>query len=335
MRFGHASAVIGYDLYIHGGAQLDNSSSYIVYDDLYKLDCETWTWYKFEHPEVERYLRAQSSTPLKNNHLIPSFGDSPLDRFQSYMCVSGKKLVIFGGHSIREDDNETEVVYTYPLDELSIFNTKLCAWTFTHADRDDTEDLNVSDMSVAMIHCRDKDRIFVVAARKPEQVPRANIGYETPENEQEKQKEESYFYWDLPHMVSSSSNSHTPKHESDDEHINANHDESDVRDNVIHKEDKSHSEYVCNNVETRAPNLTHHSDSVKDFFHQDPDMLSPTPAERKCFDEVEIFQSPPLSVSLGGSETPPEEEKRKENNSKSNKPHHKVDTCVVFIDLIE
>jgi hypothetical protein len=175
-------------LYIHGGAQLDNDSSYIVYDDLYKLDCDTWTWYKYEHPEVERYLRTQLPTPgalPQRKHLIATNGDSPYDRFQSFMCSFSNKLIIFGGHSIREDEDDNEILCSYPLDELCIFNTKRNSWTLLRAEtkRLDTNNMEeseedpitVSDMSVATLPLGSRGiRIFIIAGRKAAEVPRSN-----------------------------------------------------------------------------------------------------------------------------------------------------------------
>lgn len=186
--------MIGNNLYIHGGAQLDNDSSYIVYDDLYKLDCETWVWYKYEHPEVERYLRYQLPTPdgtTQRNHLIATSGDNPYDRFQAFMCSYGNKLIIFGGHSIREDDDDNEILCSYPIDELSIFNTKRQQWTVLRAatrhsnmvfgsnaqeDSDGGEDdpITVSDMSAATIPLPTGGiRIYIIAGRKAAEVPRS------------------------------------------------------------------------------------------------------------------------------------------------------------------
>lgn len=172
--------MIGNNLYIHGGAQLDNDSSYIVYDDLYKLDCQTWVWYKYEHPEVERYLRSlmpTSGESPQRNHLISTTGDSPNDRFQSYMCAYGNKLIIFGGHSIREDQDDNEILCSYPIDELCIFNTKRRAWSMLSATtNEDEESITVSDMSVAMIPMDSRGiRIYIFAGKKAAEIPRSDF----------------------------------------------------------------------------------------------------------------------------------------------------------------
>lgn len=173
---------------------MDNDSSYIVYDDLYKLDCETWVWYKYEHPEVERYLRYQTPAAScgipQRNHLIATNGDSPYDRFQAYMCSYGSKLIIFGGHSIREDDDDNEILCSYPMDELCVFNTKRHQWTVLRAatrhnnmvfgsnaqealDGEEDDPITVSDMSAATIQIPTGGiRIYIIAGRKAAEVPR-------------------------------------------------------------------------------------------------------------------------------------------------------------------
>ncbi|CEI89357.1 hypothetical protein RMCBS344292_03720 [Rhizopus microsporus] len=172
LRFGHASAVIGKDFYVHGGAQIDSDSSYIIYDDLYKLDCNTWVWYKYEHPEVERYFRHQPErgTTLQKEHLIPTTGDSPHDRFQAYMCAASGKLIIFGGHSIRVDEDDDEILCNYPLNELSIFNTRRQSWVTVHAQLVEPQNeasLTVSNMCVAVLPIDSRGaRLFVFASKK-------------------------------------------------------------------------------------------------------------------------------------------------------------------------
>lgn len=173
LRFGHATAVVGKNLYVHGGAQIDSDSSYIIYDDLYKLDCQTWTWYKYEHPEVERYLRNQAqreSASLEREYLIPTTGDSPHDRFQSCMCAISGKLITFGGHSIRMDRDDSEILCNYSLDELSIFNIKRQLWSSINAElleKDNEEFTSVSNMCVAVLPMDSRNvKIFVFAGKQ-------------------------------------------------------------------------------------------------------------------------------------------------------------------------
>ncbi|KAI7904741.1 uncharacterized protein BX663DRAFT_503407 [Cokeromyces recurvatus] len=200
LRFGHSSAVIGTDLYVHGGAQIDDTS-YIVYDDLHKLDCATWTWYKYEHPEVERYLRHQNRSEevparTQRNFLIATSGDSPYDRFQSCMCAYGSKIIILGGHSIREDEDENEMLCSYPVDELSVFNIRKCLWTTirastaTHqsisygalARREDEngehmeDTITLTDMSVAAVSLDSRGlRIFIYIIPEFKRMPSSSL----------------------------------------------------------------------------------------------------------------------------------------------------------------
>ncbi|GAN07035.1 conserved hypothetical protein [Mucor ambiguus] len=293
LRFGHASTVIGNNLYIHGGAQLDNDSSYIVYDDLYKLDCETWVWYKYEHPEVERYLRYQTpanggSIPQRN-HLIATSGDSPYDRFQAYMCSYGNKLIIFGGHSIREDDEDNEILCSYPMDELCVFNAKRHQWTVLRAatrnnnmvfgssaqetlDGVEDDPITVSDMSAATIQMPTGGiRIYIIAGRKAAEVPRM----------QSRGDKTSFSS-----KISSSSNSNGSV-ASVEYHSNSNFlpsiredrntdSDSEMTEresgNVVREDMKSESE-TSSQGDIRKPNPSQHSQQVKELFKAiDPDM---------------------------------------------------------------
>ncbi|KAI7889231.1 uncharacterized protein EV154DRAFT_515408 [Mucor mucedo] len=221
LRFGHASAVIGHSLYIHGGAQLDNDSTYIIYDDLYKLDCQTWSWYKYEHPEVEKYLRGQMLTPgdaPQREHLISTTGDSPLDRFQSYMVSYGNKLIIFGGHSIREDEDDNEILCSYPLDELSVFNTKRNAWTYITAETTDEEPITISDMSVATLPMGSRGvRVYVFAGRKAAEIPRVRIASRSKLSHSSSSNHSAQDSFNAPHLPSITE---TNSIYSDDEELN-------------------------------------------------------------------------------------------------------------------
>ncbi|KAL7315057.1 hypothetical protein PS15m_006559 [Mucor circinelloides] len=295
LRFGHASTVIGNNLYIHGGAQLDNDSSYIVYDDLYKLDCTTWVWYKYEHPEVERYLRYQTLATSggipQRNHLIATNGDSPYDRFQAYMCSYGNKLIIFGGHSIREDDEDNEILCSYPMDELCVFNTKRQQWTVLRAatrhndmvfgsnaqealDGEEDDPITVSDMSAATIPLPTGGiRIYIIAGRKAAEVPRTHFRGDRAS---------------FSSKISSSSNSNGSAGSggSAEYHSNSNllpsiredrHTESDSEmdggdGNVINDDIKSESE-PSSQGDILRPNSSQHSQQVKALFKAvDPDM---------------------------------------------------------------
>ncbi|KAI9473811.1 MAG: hypothetical protein EXX96DRAFT_528729 [Benjaminiella poitrasii] len=238
LRFGHASAVIGTDLYIHGGSQIDVDSTYIVYDDLYKLDCQTWTWYKYEHPEVERYLRHQirddgTHTETERRYLISTNGDNPYDRFQACMCAYGAKLIVFGGHSIREDEDENEILCSYPIDELSIFNTRKRAWTLMRAStkpyktmstgfeaRQEDEEgdkseqiITVTDVNFAIVPLDSRGlRIFILAGQKSSDAMKLDEPYDTSLMENSQSPESS-----------KRSSNHLPSshdsHDSHDSHI--------------------------------------------------------------------------------------------------------------------
>lgn len=90
------------------------------------------------------------------------------------MCSYGNKLIIFGGHSIREDEDDNEILCSYPLDEISVFNTKRMAWTYISAETIDEDPITISDMSVATLPMGSRGvRIYVFAGRKAAEIPRA------------------------------------------------------------------------------------------------------------------------------------------------------------------
>jgi hypothetical protein len=85
------------------------------------------------------------------------------------MCSFGTKLVVFGGHSIREDKDDNEVLFSYPIDELGVFSTKRNMWTTINSvESNTTEDqLTVSDMSVAVLPTEIRGmRIYIFAGLK-------------------------------------------------------------------------------------------------------------------------------------------------------------------------
>lgn len=317
LRFGHASSVIGTNIFIHGGAQLENDSSYIVYDDLYKLDCKTWTWYKYEHPEVERYLRINPSFEHSNkDHLIPTYGHSPLDRFQSYMCSYGNKLVIFGGHSIREDESDNEILFSHALDEISVFNTRRCTWSTLHANTDEDEDaLTVSDMSAAMLHISPiRGRIFIIAAQKPAEVHRWKRRQElssSPSTSSSWQQQQDY----LPRILESY---HSDSEEDEDDMV-------------------SHSHTVDNKVNVRVPNNSKHSEHVRKLFKTLDNDLEEDHRSKRRRPSISVIHEGPSDGQ------PPKRGSTSSHSSSSNdslgkrktKHHNQSTPCGIFIDLLE
>ncbi|KAI9022144.1 hypothetical protein CLU79DRAFT_751385 [Phycomyces nitens] len=163
MRFGHASAVLGQDLYIHGGAQL-GEDGYIVYDDLYRLDCRVWKWYKYEHPEREKHLRSTQPHTIPPDILLTS-GTDPRDRFQAAMIVWHHKLIVFGGHTVRLDDDDQEVLMHYPLHKLCVFNTRLNTWTPVELESLSEEPIWISEMSLGSRPSLDGLDVWIIGGR--------------------------------------------------------------------------------------------------------------------------------------------------------------------------
>ncbi|RUP48027.1 hypothetical protein BC936DRAFT_145055 [Jimgerdemannia flammicorona] len=142
VRFGHSSTVIGSDLYIFGGSQIENDVN-VVYDDLHRLDCGSWVWHKYDPPEAYRYRRMSPPSefldpdvdigspiePMRVQCLIPTTGQQPRERFQSGMCAVRNKLIIFGGHTIISDSDDNAEPFDYSLRALDVFCTVRNHWT--------------------------------------------------------------------------------------------------------------------------------------------------------------------------------------------------------------
>ncbi|KAL0083205.1 hypothetical protein F4703DRAFT_1860630 [Phycomyces blakesleeanus] len=239
MRFGHATAVLGHDLYIHGGAQL-GEDGYIVYDDLFRLDCDTWKWYKYEHPEREKQLRSSRlSLPLEQlrnpiarhapntPEILLTSGEDPRDRFQAAMIVWHHKLIVFGGHTVRLDDDDEEVLMHYPLDKLCVFNTRLNTWTPVDLQSISDEPIWISEMSIGTRSSRDGLDVWVVGGR----------------------------------LVGSHSQ---PPVTRPTIHL----------DDTEYDEDQEHLTSISPNSELRTPNQTEQSNRVAGLFETEPDLAS-------------------------------------------------------------
>ncbi|KAK4519900.1 uncharacterized protein ATC70_010144 [Mucor velutinosus] len=342
LRFGHASTVIGNNLYIHGGAQLDNDSSYIVYDDLYKLDCETWVWYKYEHPEVERYLRYQ--TPAagggipQRHHLIATNGDSPYDRFQAYMCSYGNKLIIFGGHSIREDDEDNEILCSYPMDELCVFNTKRHQWTVLRAatrhndmvfgsnaqetlDGEEDDPITVSDMSAATIQIPTGGiRIYIIAGRKAAEVPRTQSrGDKTSFSS--KISSSSNSNGSAASVEYHSNNSFLPSIR-EDRCMDGESEMAEGSNDVVSDGMKSESE-LSSQGDIRKPNTSQHSQQVKELFKAiDPDMehVAIDDRERNVHQDTTLLENNNHATPNSKSHSKPGSSSRGNRNQKRRRP---------------
>jgi hypothetical protein len=184
IRFGHASAVINNHIYIYGGCQIENDCNRI-YDDLYKFDFTKSTWYKYEHPEmfdVRRHaakhrhdsedMEVDFEPPCsaETDFLIPTTGHYPRDRFQCAMISIGNKLVIFGGHTLRQDDDDNNELFDYSIDQTDIFDPEWCHWSSLEATNE-AGSIFPADMSYGVIptdssHIQNGYEVFVVGQHK-------------------------------------------------------------------------------------------------------------------------------------------------------------------------
>lgn len=129
----------------------------MVHDVLYRLDCRTWTWYKYDHPEAYSYRRRIMSMDsisssnssdngdnnlessnviehsLRRDLIIETTGHPPRDRFHCNMQLVGPhKLVIFGGQTIRQDRDDNNVLHAYSLRSIDVFDFKRKHWSAVH-----------------------------------------------------------------------------------------------------------------------------------------------------------------------------------------------------------
>ncbi|KAL0074023.1 hypothetical protein J3Q64DRAFT_1637775 [Phycomyces blakesleeanus] len=147
-RYGHASVMVGDELYIFGGTQVEADGN-IVYDMLYKLDCKTWIWSKFDHPEAQRYRRKmyrnsqdisdadylpanmdrQISFSLEKDCVIETTGNPPRERLQCSLLYISNKLMLFGGQTIRQNREDTNVLHAYSICSVDIFDIRHRHWS--------------------------------------------------------------------------------------------------------------------------------------------------------------------------------------------------------------
>ncbi|KAI9005498.1 hypothetical protein CLU79DRAFT_824850, partial [Phycomyces nitens] len=146
-RYGHASVMVGHDLYVFGGTQSEVDGN-TVYDMLYQLDCKTWIWRKFDHPEAQHYRRKLSkgtreqsdmtdtspanqdiSFSLEKDYVVETTGCPPRDRLQCSMVNVSNKLVLFGGQTIRQNREDTNVLHAYSICSVDVFDLRHRHWS--------------------------------------------------------------------------------------------------------------------------------------------------------------------------------------------------------------
>ncbi|KAI8393609.1 uncharacterized protein BYT42DRAFT_507256 [Radiomyces spectabilis] len=133
-RFGHATCLVGDDFYVFGGCRIDADTN-MVYDVLYRLDCRTWIWYKYDHPEAMSYRRRLRRTnishSLREDFVLVTTGQPPRDRFGCTICYVGhKKLVIIGGQTIRQDGDDTNTLHAYSVMAVDVFDLRHRHWSW-------------------------------------------------------------------------------------------------------------------------------------------------------------------------------------------------------------
>ncbi|KAI9312408.1 hypothetical protein BX666DRAFT_2124763 [Dichotomocladium elegans] len=170
VRYGHASAMSGHNLYIFGGCET-RAEGLLVHDDLYRLDCISWTWYKYDYPEAYPYRRTTHDAPrtdvLRRNLIMETTGQPPRDRFHCVLQPAGQhKLLIFGGHTVRQDSEDHNVLHAHSLESIDVFDVRRNHWSSvaTSPAFDEGENnIYPQDISVFPIH---SNHFLVVGQQK-------------------------------------------------------------------------------------------------------------------------------------------------------------------------
>lgn len=134
------------------------------------------------------------------------------------MCSYGNKLIIFGGHSIREDEDDNEILCSYSIDEVCIFNTKRKAWSNISATTldEDEEAITVCDMSIATVQLGSRGvRIYIFAGKKAPEIQRSDMNKLSTSSSSNGSGQESASV--VQHQLSSITESVSPTHNSHDD----------------------------------------------------------------------------------------------------------------------
>lgn len=136
------------DLYIFGGCETQ-AEGQLVHDILYRLDCRTWTWFKYDHPEAYTYRRSLSrsveiaspgqeqedrdqaiSESLRRDLIVETTGHPPRDRLNCVLQPVGThKLLIFGGQTIRQDRDDRNLLHAHSLRSMDVFDLRRKHWS--------------------------------------------------------------------------------------------------------------------------------------------------------------------------------------------------------------
>lgn len=136
------------ELYIFGGCETQ-AEGQLVHDILYRLDCRTWTWFKYDHPEAYTYRRSLSrsaeiaspgqeqedldqtiSESLRRDLIVETTGHPPRDRLNCVLQPVGThKLLIFGGQTIRQDGDDRNLLHAHSLRSMDVFDLRRKHWS--------------------------------------------------------------------------------------------------------------------------------------------------------------------------------------------------------------
>lgn len=129
-----------------------------------------------KHREETEEMDVDSSSPISTSpsmdteFLIPTTGHYPRDRFQCAMIAISNKLVIFGGHTLRQDDDDNNELFDYSINQTDIFHPEWGHWTTLEATSE-AGPIYPADMSYGLFpngvgHTNRGYKVFVVGQHK-------------------------------------------------------------------------------------------------------------------------------------------------------------------------
>lgn len=125
---------------------------------------------KNRHYSEDMELDSGSPYSMESDFLIPTTGHYPRDRFQCAMISIGNKLVLFGGHTLRQDDEDNNELFDYSIDQTDIFDPEWCHWTSLDATNEAgpvfPADMSYSVLPTDSAHIQDGFEVFVVGQHK-------------------------------------------------------------------------------------------------------------------------------------------------------------------------
>lgn len=155
--------------------------------------------------DVDSISPISTCSSMDTEFPIPTTGHYPRDRFQCAMIAISNKLVIFGGHTLRQDDDDNNELFDYSINQTDIFHPAWCHWTSLEATSE-AGPIYPADMSYGLFpndvdHTNGSYKVFVVGQHKIfdgqsgqiDRVSSSSGGSFAERSEKSKSQADSYF----------------------------------------------------------------------------------------------------------------------------------------------